>query len=79
MLSLNGKVRKVIKEAGLYFNPLLHYDFVSTDHKVLKIKRPCLPDGNDEPLKVALNVSYKVSHPIRFKFAVENPQQYLKN
>jgi len=74
-----GKIRRVIKDPGCHYNPLLSYDKVSAKMETLQIKGSSVPDQKGSPLNVSVIVNYKIVDPIKALYAVENYHFYLEN
>lgn len=67
-----GKIRKVIKDPGCHWNPLLGFKKISTKVETLQIKGSSVPDQKGSPLNVSVIVNYKVVDPIKTLYAVDN-------
>ena len=72
-----GKVRKVVKKPGCYYNPLLDGQLVSTKIETLQIKGSSVPDMTGSPMHVSAIVNYRISDPIRAVYAIDNYQEYI--
>ena len=67
-----GKIRKVIKEPGCHYNPLLNPERISTKVETLQIKGSSVPDLKGSPMVVSAIVNYKIIDPIKTLYAVDN-------
>ena len=65
-----GKIRKIIKEPGCYYNPLLVPEWVSTKVETLQIKGSSVPDLKGAPMNVSVIVNYKIVEPVMAKYVV---------
>jgi regulator of protease activity HflC (stomatin/prohibitin superfamily) len=74
-----GKVRRVVKDPGCYYNALLNWEYISTKIQTLTLKGSSVPDLKGAPMNVSCIVNYKIVDPVRSKYAVEDYQTYIRN
>jgi regulator of protease activity HflC (stomatin/prohibitin superfamily) len=74
-----GKIRRVIKEPGCYWHPLLNCETISTKVRTSSIKGSSVPDLKGAPMNVSAIVNFKIVDPIKCAYEVNDYQKFIDN
>lgn len=74
-----GKVRRVVKNEGCYFNPLMSVTKVTTKIQTLSLKGSSVPDLKGAPMNVSCIVNYKIVDSVKSLYAVEDYKDFIRN